>query len=233
MARERYLVHVSEEDLKPAEEIGAPKTPKGKWENFWYHYKIPACLAAFTLVAAVLLTVQYLTKEKYDYTVTVVSDQMIAPTTLDLMKAELAPFATDVDGNGKVSILVDNIALAANGMEDPYAGHQKLMTVIGAGDFMLFAVEKDVYEADLKELLEADEDFFRPLTTTDGGLTDRWVWNAENALSDADLMQVWYTEDFVWFVRAATGLAAGEKYEAVSDAHHQLLQTYIEAYEAS
>ena len=232
MARERYLLHVSEEDLQPTEQIGAPTTAKGKWENFWYHYKFPALMLIFVIAVGIALGVQLLTKETYDYTVTVVTEQGLAPTTVDLLKEELLPFAADEDENGKVSLLVDSISLAPTGMTDGYEGYQKLMTVIGSGDFMLFAVEKDVYEETLKETLEADEGFFRDIVTADGTVTQLWTWNAKNAVKDAELMQVWYTKDFVWFVRAASGLAAGEKSEAASDAHLRLLETYIAAYEA-
>ena len=232
MARERYLLHVSEEDLQPTESIGAPTTAKGKWENFWYHYKFPALLLAFVIVAAIVMTVQLLTRETYDYTVTLVTERGLAPNTVELMKAELLPFAQDEDQNGEVSLLVDNIPLTSSGIGDGYEGYQKLMTVIGSGDFMLFAVEKDVYNKHLKETLEADGTFFRPIVTSNGDTVERWEWNAKHALKDAELMQVWYTKDFVWFVRAASGLAAGEKSEAASDAHLRLLETYVAAYEA-
>ena len=39
MARDMYLVGVSEDELKPDPKPEGPKTPKGKWDNYWYHYK--------------------------------------------------------------------------------------------------------------------------------------------------------------------------------------------------
>ena len=34
LAREMYLVGVSEEELRPDPKPEGPKTPRGKWENF-------------------------------------------------------------------------------------------------------------------------------------------------------------------------------------------------------
>ena len=224
MARERYLLHVTEEDLKPSESIGAPRTPREKWDNYWYHYKFQTLIGTFIAVVLVLFVVQIFTKEKYDYTVTVVSDNGLAPNTLDLLKAELQPFGTDVDGNGEVSLLMDGVTLKATGigMSDGYDGYQKLMTEIGSGDFALFLVETDIYDRLLKEDLEAVGDFFCDIDTA-SGKTERFKWNAKYAIKDAELMQVWFTEDFVWFVRDGRG----DK----TDAHLKLLQAYVAAYE--
>lgn len=232
MARERYLVHVREEDLQPSEPIGQPQTIKGKWENFWFHYKLPTVIVSFLVIVSAILVFQLVTKEKYDYTVTVVTQKAISPTAFGLMEAQLLPFAQDLDGNGEKSVLINNVALQTSVGNDPYAGVQKLMTIIGAGDYMLFAVESDIYEARLKDVLEADGAFFRTIVTPDGEKIERWTWNASTAIGTAESMTVYFAEDMVWFVRAATGAAAGEKNEKISDDHLALLESYMAAHAA-
>ncbi len=232
MARERYLVHVSEEDLKPTESIGKPTTIKGKWQNFWYHYKVQTLIVGFVVAVAVLLVVQLVTREKYDYTLTVVTTGALPSETMDHLEAELLPFAQDIDGNGKKAVLINSIPLRAVGVADPHAGVQKLMTIIGSGDFMLFAVETDIYESRLKGILEEGGTFFRTLVTSDGQKIERWTWNASTAIKNADELEIFLTEDMVWFVRAASGAAAGEKNEKISDEHLQLLEAYMAAHAA-
>ena len=231
MARERYLVHVSEDELKPSESIGKPTTIKGKWQNFWYHNKLVTLIVAFVVIVVSLLIWQLATKEKYDYTVTVVTSQGLPPVTQSMLSAELMPYAQDIDCNGERKILVNSISIYNNAGGDPHAGTQKLMTIIGSGDFMLFAVETDVYEKRLKEVLEKNGDFFRPITLGSGEQVERWTWNASTAIGAAETLEVVMTEDMVWFVRAASGIASGEKNEKLSNEHLALLEAYIAAHE--
>ena len=232
MARERYLIHVSEEDLKPTESIGRPTTLRGKWQNFWYHNKLVTCIIAFVVIAAGVLIYQLITKEHYDYTVTVVTSASMPPSTQAAMAAELLPYAQDIDGNGERKILINNVAIQSVVGNDPYAGVQKLMTIIGSGDFMLYAVETDVYEKRLKSVLEENGDFFRPITLGSGEQVERWTWHASTAIGAAETMEVVLTEDMVWFVRAASGIADNEANHKDSDVHLALLEAYIAAHEA-
>lgn len=61
MAREMYLVGVDEEELKPPAPPEQPKTPKGKWENFWYHYKWHTLGIAAAVIVLTVLIVQLAT----------------------------------------------------------------------------------------------------------------------------------------------------------------------------
>lgn len=223
MARERYLVNVSEEELKPEEKIGAPTTFAGKWENYWYHYKWQTLIAAFIAVFAVVMTVQLLTRTHYDYQVVLVTDKMLHSDAATLLEKDLAPYAVDINGDGEVHVLVDNIGLTAAGATaNQYAGAQKLATTVGSGDYVIYCVQTKVYEKQLKDLLQQDETFYRTLSLPDGEDT-LWHWTGTDARVDYAL-SVYFTDDYVWFVRAATGTAA--KKGAASDAGVALVQAY-------
>lgn len=233
MARERYLVHVTEEELKPTESLGKPTTFRGKWQNFWYHNKLVTCIIAFVVIVAGVMIYQLVTKEHYDYTVTVVTSSGLPPTTQAMLSDELMPYAQDIDGNGETNILINSIAIHNAVGNDPYAGVQKLMTIIGSGDFMLYAVETDVYEKRLKGVLEETGDFFRPITLGDGTQVERWTWNASDAIGGTgEAMSIVMTKDMVWFVRAASGIHDNEDVQKSSDEHLALLEAYMAAYEA-
>ena len=223
MARERYLVNVSEEDLRPSEKIGAPTTLSGKLANYWYHYKWPTLIAAFLIAVAVLVTVQLITRVHYDYKVVLVTETVLHPDASELLEQELAPFGEDINGDGAVRVLVDNIGLTVAGATmGQYAGAQKLATTVGSGDFVIYCVEASVYDAKLKDLLQQDATFYRTLPLPDGDAA-LFHWTGADARVDYAL-SVYFTDDYVWFVRAATGTAAGKEEE--SDAAVRLLAAY-------
>ena len=58
MSREWVLAGVSEEELQPPPPPEQPKTPKGKWENYWYHYKWHTIGALAALVVVMMIVVQ-------------------------------------------------------------------------------------------------------------------------------------------------------------------------------
>ena len=59
MARDMYLVGVSEDELKPDPKPEGPKTPKGKWDNYWYHYKWHTLGAIAVVVGSILYRIVY------------------------------------------------------------------------------------------------------------------------------------------------------------------------------
>ena len=66
MAREWLLRGVNEEELWPRPKTEPPKTPKGWFENFWYHYKWHSIAAVAAVVLSVLIA-QSIRKDDPDY----------------------------------------------------------------------------------------------------------------------------------------------------------------------
>lgn len=69
-----YLVGVDEEELKPDPKPEGPKTPKGKWENYWYHYKWHTIGALFIVVVLAITIGQMVNRDDPDYTIMLVTE---------------------------------------------------------------------------------------------------------------------------------------------------------------
>ena len=82
LAREMYLVGVSEEELRPDPKPEGPKTPRGKWENFWYHYKWYVAAAAFALFVIGVIVWEAVTKVEPDYRVALVTKEAVSEEAL-------------------------------------------------------------------------------------------------------------------------------------------------------
>ena len=145
MAREMYLVGVDEEELKPPAPPEQPKTPKGKWENFWYHYKWHTLGIAAAVIVLTVLIVQLATRPKYDYQVMLVTQSSLIYGEEKVMVEELAKYGRDVNGDGKVTVSVEAVYLDGAG-QIAMANQTKLITRIAAGDMMFFSMDPKSYE---------------------------------------------------------------------------------------
>ena len=104
MAREMLLAGVDPEELKPTPKAEPPKTPKGKWENFWYHYKWHFWGGLFGLVALVILITQAATVDRADYSVLLITDNAYDDLHLSTLEKKLAEYGEDIDEDGKVEV---------------------------------------------------------------------------------------------------------------------------------
>ena len=109
MAREMYLVGVDESELQPPPKPEPPKGLKGKWANFWYHYKWVTLISLFAVVVLTVILVQMLTQEKEDYRLALVTEKVVPTTVLEELEAELAAYGKDLNGDGKVLVSVENL----------------------------------------------------------------------------------------------------------------------------
>ena len=80
MAREMYLVGVDESELQPSPKPEPPKGFKGKWANYWYHYKWVTLISLFALVVLIVILVQMFSREKEDYRLALVTEKIVSTT---------------------------------------------------------------------------------------------------------------------------------------------------------
>ncbi len=223
MAREMYLAGVDPEELKPTPHEEPPKTPKSRWENYWYHYKWPTLAGLFIVVAVAFLAFQMLSKEKYDYTLVVVTEKALAADTLEDIAETMAPFGVDRNGDDEVNLQVRGLAMQDVG------DRAELAALFSAGETMFFAFEPSCYQEQVLSIKTTDDyHFFSELSVrTDGVSEDGRYWDWKNDLLVTHAMRE-VPKSLYFGVRTAEGTAGGEKRQTESDACRALLEAYIQ-----
>ena len=230
MAREMYLVGVDEKDLQPSPPPQEPKTFKEKMAHFWFYYKWPVLFGAFVLVVAVILIVQSVTKTHYDYTVIVMLDTANTNPELgygqeDTLIADLlAQYGRDIDGDGEINVLVENLSLGDNG-QLTMVNNQKLAAHLAAGDVMFFVFDKTSYE-DFLERITENERFFSTLDLDTVGVNQEegcYNWKDDPRRLEGDLAKL--PEELYFGVRDTTG--TGSKEPEIAEQCRELLTALI------
>ncbi len=214
MAREMALAGVDRSELTPPPPPQKPQTLEGKWQNFWYHYKVPFVAGLVIVFMAAILIVKTVTADPADYEVVVVTDYALMPQDLEGLEQYMASCAADLDGDGKVEVSIENLVphyTAGGDSSVAFADQQKLTNYLATGDKMLFVFDRisyDVFSQTIAATTDEDYRFFAPLhTTADGYDSDahHWCWSndlrrTEEALADLP-------EDLLFGVRTPQGTA--------------------------
>ena len=156
MAREMYLVGVDESELQPPPKPEPPKGFKGKWANFWYHYKWVTLISLFAVVVLTVILVQMLTQEKEDYRLALVTEKVVPTTVLEELEAELAAYGKDLNGDGKVLVSVENLYIGGQD-QMAMANQQKFILYLSAGDPMFFAFDDYAFQNRVKSIESNEE----------------------------------------------------------------------------
>lgn len=209
MAREWLLRGVDPEELKPDEKIGAPETPKGWLENFWYHHKWAFWGGLFAVVVAAVLVTQLVTRDLPDYRLVLMTEQSYLPPQIEALEDLLAQYGQDLDGDGKVEVAIQNSCIGKNVDQQYNSGFQQVQAHLMAGDVLFFAWDADAYETfstTITNVMESNEKFLTPLPTAAGVIEDGYVWSWEE-----DARRLTDLPDKLYFaVRDAKGTAAEE-----------------------
>lgn len=225
MARERYLVGVSEEELRP-NPPPQPQTPKGKWQNFWFYHKWHVLAgAAITLVAAILI-VQAATRPREDYHLTIVTSSYIPESAVELLEQDLARVGKDLNGDGKVLVQVESLFLGngQNKGQMEMASQTKFAAVLASGEDLFFAMTPDIYE-EMQISMEGGS-FFTNLEVQGEGVGQDgsyWNWNGRELLQAEEMKGV--PEDLYFGVRTVD--ESKEKKVKARDKDLELLRAYI------
>ena len=93
-------------------------------QNFWYHYKTAAIIAAVIIAAGAYLVLQQSKTEKPDYEVAVVSPDYFTEEQLSSLKDVLQSVGEDCNGDGSVAVnlRVYRIALGQDGQDSAVIG---------------------------------------------------------------------------------------------------------------
>ena len=134
---------------KPSEVAIVPKTPKEKWDNFWFQYKwYVIAITAITVVVAVLVA-QCATRTAYDYEVVLFSYTSVLDEQADKIADYIEKYAEDMNGDGEVNVQILNCSFtdSASNTQYRYTMMTKLQsTIAGDQNAMLYITDEDAYE---------------------------------------------------------------------------------------
>ncbi len=211
MAREMYLAGVSKEELQPSPKLEPPRTPKAKWENFWYHYKWAFLGTIFGVLALAVIIVQMATVNRADYHLILVTEYALLDTQLDPLEQTLAQYGRDLDGDGEVEVQILHRFMGQEGSTERANNTQALQANLIAGDVMLFIWEPAYYEDFMQKVsasTEGDYAFFCPLPFEAGTQDNGTVWSWRDRHKDIPEL-AGLPNDWVFGVRIASDLVAG------------------------
>lgn len=169
-----------------AEREARPVSLEEKWNNFWYHYKATVIIVGFLIVSVLFLTLQGLTKEKYDTTVLLCSYSYYDDTTINAFSKDFAKYMVDTDGNGEVNIGVFQANYSAPGDVPDQGGYEqalqtRIMAEIVDGENCIFILHKQFLDK------FAEKEVFADLRTLIGAKGDEPVYGI--SLADSNLLK--------------------------------------------
>ena len=134
---------------KPSEVAIVPKTPKEKWDNFWFQYKwYVIAITAVTVILAVLIT-QCATRTKYDLEVVYFTYTAVLDEQTNKIADYLADYAEDINGDGEINGQVVNVSFSDKSGDSQYKYTMltKLQAMI-AGDenAILYITDSESYK---------------------------------------------------------------------------------------
>ena len=115
MAREGYLVNAGEDTIhdpeaeKKAEQSG--KTPRGKWQNFWYYHKWHVIIGVVAFVVVAWSVISSVTTVKPDFTIGLLTQKTYPDSVLNALTGEMEKYGKDLNGDGKVVVQVAQFVL--------------------------------------------------------------------------------------------------------------------------
>ena len=168
-----------EPEAKPSEIGIKPTTFSEKWDNFWYHYKVHTVIAAFLVIVVSFITIQSLTREKFDISVMYFAYTPSAPAQIERAQAYFEQFAEDVNGDGKVKVkLIDcSFNSELRDMQYKHASLSKVQSILSVeSETVLYLVDKPAREYfdnafDIEiftgELIEMGDSFYKQTAKED------------------------------------------------------------------
>ena len=134
---------------KPSEVAIVPKTPKEKWDNFWFQYKwYVIAITTISVILAVLIT-QCTTRTKYDLEVVYFTYTAVLDEQTGKIADYLADYAEDINGDGEINVQVVNVSFtkSSGDTQYQYTMMTKLQAMI-AGDenAILYITDSESYK---------------------------------------------------------------------------------------
>lgn len=124
----------------------APMTKQQKWENFWFYHKWHVIIALAAVVMVAMFVNDFVNRERPDYQIGVITHGALPTGTLDTLEQQLAQFADDRNGDGKVQVTLMQYDFPEDG--DPntiMASTTRLSGDLEVGDCVFYLVDDVEY----------------------------------------------------------------------------------------
>ena len=127
-------------------------------QNFWYHYKTVAIIAAVIIAAGAYLILQQTKTEKPDYEVAIVSPDYFTEEQLSALKDVLQSNGEDCSGDGNVvvNLRVYRIALGQDGQDSAIIGALDA-DLVGNVSGLFFLNDPGIFEETANGICKASE----------------------------------------------------------------------------
>jgi len=218
MAREWLLRGVKPEELQRTTAPEQPTTPRGKWENYWYHYKWHTLGGIFLVAVLAVMLGHLLVRNTPDYRVLLLTERAYTTQEVDALELLLTPYGEDLDGDGQVEITVTNCMLGEQVKQQYNSNIQMFQANLMAGDVMCFIWDAKTYEQQVpavEELMQEDNVFLAQLPIEHAGLSeDGCVYNWKGSAQQRILTEMFpkrYPEELLFTVRHPNGTAEGSE----------------------
>ncbi len=109
MASARYTLNITEEDLKQDEVVELTKEEKRA--NWWHYNKIWVIFVGFLALLAAWLIHDVVTKVDPDANIALLTTAYLSEETLTSLEDQLAPYFSDINGDGEVCVNVVQLTL--------------------------------------------------------------------------------------------------------------------------
>ena len=175
------------------------------------------------------------TRDDPDYFVMFVTDEPQHPDLITAFELELQAFGEDLDGDGKVEVMVENLYvnpedLSLKQLVD--SNRQTLAVHLVSADRMIYLFEQNTYEAYMRPILEGSEaGLFADVGLPSDSLVENgecWDW-CGSKLQQNELFKN-FPEHVYFGVRGASGTAEGK--DAEVEVAAAFLRRLIEAQKA-
>lgn len=170
MARGILLAGVDEEELRPDPKPEEPKTPRGKWENFWFYHKWHVLIGLVVAAVVGFCVFDVVTKVHPDYDgMILTADQVLYEYQQEMNKA-LVSYADDVNGDGKLRVNAEVLPIGRDGdtPTELSATYLTKMRVLIADDTTkLVIVDKETFDTLGMDYIEQGMDFYAALDVDD------------------------------------------------------------------
>ncbi len=134
---------------KPSEVAIVPKTPKEKWDNFWFQYKWYVIAITATAVVLAILITQCATRTKYDLEVVYFTYTAALDEQTNSIADYLADYAEDINGDGEINVQVINVSFSKTSGDTQYRHTMmtKLQALIATDEnAILYITDSETYE---------------------------------------------------------------------------------------
>ena len=139
-----------EADLGPAAEKIVPKTPKEKWDNFWFHYKKTVWISVVAVIGVIWLLKDTVFAPKPDMSLSLAyfSGRAGISALNDDLQEDFNAYIADYNGDGQVlSVINEMFVDQVNGDPDTaYGNAQKFIALLSTGEDLLFILDQPAYD---------------------------------------------------------------------------------------